>query len=454
MQSVNQDVENRDQFGSKWGFILAAAGSAVGLGNLWRFPKEVGSNGGGAFVLLYLFFIIILGSSMVLAEFIIGRRGKGSAVECYSKVNQKFKWVGYLGMIAVIVLLAFYAIIGGWTIAYSFKAVTGGLSNLTPDELGGIFGGLVSNPTQLLINQVLFLVATAFIVAKGIAGGIEKYCKVLMPMLFVLLVIMAIRSITLPGAMAGVMWYLKPDFSAINSSVIVGALGQAFFSLSLGTGGMVTYASYLNSKENLGSTAISVTIADTTVALLAGFIIIPAVFAFNLEVGAGPGLVFITLPQVFASMPMGNVFAVLFFFLLFVAALTSSIGMLEVGVAFMEERMSMSRQKITWLATLIVFIFRCTTTAKFWPLESYYIRGRNFLDMYDYFVSNLSIPLVGLLTAVLLGYVWKKEDVMDEATSSGTFQSSLYGTWYNLIKYVVPVILIIVYLQALGIIKL
>lgn len=453
MQNVDQDVQSRDQFGSRWGFILAAAGSAVGLGNLWRFPKEVGSNGGGAFVILYLFFIILLGGSMVLAEFVIGRRGKGSAVECYSKVNKNFKWVGYLGMIAVIVLLAFYAIIGGWTISYTFKAVTGGLSNLSSDELGGLFGGLVSNVPQLLLNQVLFLGATAYIVAKGIAGGIEKYCKVLMPLLFVLLVIMAIRSVTLPGAMAGVIWYLKPDFSAINSSVIVGALGQAFFSLSLGTGGMVTYASYLNKKENLGSTALSVTIADTSVALLAGFIIIPAVFAFNLEVGAGPGLVFITLPQVFANMPFGSLFAVVFFFLLFVAALTSSIGMLEVGVAFLEERMSMSRQKLTWLATGIVFVLGIPPLLSFGPWSHITFAGRNFLDMYDYFVSNLSIPLVGLLTAVLLGFVWKKEDVMDEATSEGAYQSAIYSIWYKVMKFVIPIILGVVYLQALGIIK-
>lgn len=454
MQKVNQEIKDRDQFGSKWGFVLAAAGSAVGLGNLWRFPKEVGSNGGGAFVLLYLFFIIILGGSMVLAEFVIGRRGKGSAVECYSKVSKKFKWVGYLGMVAVIVLLSFYAIIGGWTISYTFKALTGGLSNLKPYELGGLFGQLVSNPTQLIFNQVLFLVATAFIVAKGIAGGIERYCKVLMPLLFVLLVILAFRSITLPGAMAGVVWYLKPDFTAINSSVIVGALGQAFFSLSLGTGGMVTYASYLNSKEHLGSTAISVTIADTCVALLAGFIIIPAVFAFNLEVGAGPGLVFITLPQVFASMPLGNVFAVVFFFLLFVAALTSSIGMLEVGVAFMEERMNMPRQRVAWIAAFIVFVLGVPPLMSFGAWSHITVGGKNILDMYDYFVSNLSIPLVGLLTSILLGFVWKKEDTMEEVTSGGAYQSRLYDIWYLLIKYVIPVILFVVYLQALGIIKL
>lgn len=450
--SANSE-KKRDQFNSKLGFILAAAGSAVGLGNLWRFPYVTGNNGGGAFVFLYLICIIVIGACLVIAEFAIGRNGKSNAIESYGKINKKFKGVGYLAMAAALVLFSFYAIIGGWTIYYVFQAISGKLIGLAPDKLGMVFDTLISSPAQLMIYQIIFLLATAFIVAKGISGGIEKYCNVLMPGLFIMLIILAIRSMTLPGAMEGIIWYLKPDLSKITGSTVVSALGQAFFSLSLGSGCMITYASYLSKKENIPNTAIAVTLADTGVALLAGFVILPAVFAFNLEVGAGAGLAFVTLPQVFNQMPLGALFAVVFFALLVVAALTSSIGMLEVAASFVVEKTKMNRGKATWLTTLFVFALGIPPLMSFGPWSNVKVGGRNIFDMYDYFVSNISFPLVGLFGAILVGYIWNKKDVIDEVTSSGQNHFKLVNIWYSLIKYVIPVVLFIIFLQAIGILK-
>jgi NSS family neurotransmitter:Na+ symporter len=448
------DGKKRDQFSSKFGFILAAAGSAVGLGNLWRFPYQVGSNGGGAFVLIYLICIIFIGGSIMLAEMAIGRSGKSNAVESYAKISKKFAAVGYWAIAATFALFAFYAIIGGWTIFYVVQTITGRLIGLPPDQLGATFGGLLGSPYQMLLYQVIFLIMTGYVVSKGISGGIEKYCRVLMPALFIMMIILAVRAVTLPGAMEGVIWYLKPDFSQITGSTIVSAVGQAFFSLSLGAGGMITYASYLRDDENLGTTAVSVTIADTSVALLAGLIIMPAVFAFGLEPGEGAGLAFITLPHVFGQLPMGVVFATVFFLLLLVAALTSSIAMLETITTLVVEKSGMNRNKTSWLAVLIVFILGIPPLMSFGAWSHITFAGKNLFDIYDYFVSNITLPTVGLLTAILVGYIWKKEDVMVEVTGHGKFTGKIYDVWYFIIKFVAPVVLTLIALTSLGIIKI
>lgn len=452
-ESANTD-NKRDQFGSRLGFILAAAGAAVGLGNLWRFPYMTGTNGGGAFVFVYLICVVLFGASLLIVEFAIGRNGKANAIECYGKINKNFKFVGYWGMLGVFLLLAFYAIIGGWTIFYTYAAITGKIIGQSSESLKATFGGLVSNPAQIVIYQVVFLIATAYIVAKGISGGIEKYCNILMPGLFLMLVILAIRSLTLPGAMEGLVWYLKPDLSKINGSVIVSALGQAFFSLSLGSGGMVTYASYLNKKEKLTEISVSVALADTAVAIVAGLVIFPAVFAFGLEPGAGPGLLFITLPQVFSRMPLGWLFAVVFFILLIVAALTSSIGMLEVAVTYVIEKTRMGRAKAAWLLTLLVFAAGIPPLMSFGGWGNIKPFGKNFFDLYDYFVSNITFPVVGLLGAILVGYLWHREAVFAEVTSDGAHRFKWIGIWYFIIKYVTPVAVTLIFLQAIGVLKL
>ena len=451
---ITADGKKRDQFGSKFGFILAAAGSAVGLGNLWRFPYQVGSNGGGAFVMIYLLIIIIIGASIMLAEMAIGRSGKANAVESYRKISDKFQFVGYWAIAATALLFAFYAIIGGWTIFYVVQTVSGRLIGLPADQLGATFGGLLGSPYQMLIYQILFLVMTGFVVSKGISGGIEKYCKVLMPALFVMMIILAIRAITLPGAIEGVIWYLKPDFSQITGNTIVSAMGQAFFSLSLGAGGMITYASYLKDDDNIGSTSVAVVVADTSVALLAGLIIMPAVFAFGLEPGEGAGLAFITLPHVFGQMPLGVVFASVFFLLLLVAALTSSIAMMETIVTLLVEKTKSTRSKISWMTIAAVFVLGIPPLMSFGAWSNVTLGGKNLFDIYDYFVSNITLPAVGLLTAILVGYIWKKEDVMAEVTSHGRFNNKIYDVWYFIIKFVAPVVLGVIMLTSLGIIKM
>ncbi|MCT4565710.1 MAG: sodium-dependent transporter [Maledivibacter sp.] len=448
-----RNEQSRDNFKSRTGFILAAAGSAVGLGNIWRFPKEVGSNGGGAFVLIYLFFILVIGMSVLLGEFAIGRNGRSSVVKSYGKINKNFKFVGYISMSAVIILLSFYSIVGGWTILFAIKSLWGN-AGLISSGGTSFFDMITSNPTYLVSGTLFFLIATAFIVSKGISGGIERYCKILMPILFLLLVVIAVRSVTLPGAMAGVIWYLKPDFSVITGKTVVNALGQAFFTLSLGAGSMITYSSYLNKDVNLGTTALSVTLADTFVALLAGFVTIPAVFAFNLELKAGPGLVFLTLPKVFTKMPMGSIFSILFFFLLFIAAITSSISMLEVSVSFLSERLPhFKRSSLSWLATLAVFIIGIPPLLSFGSLSDFSLFGKNLFDLYDYYVSNLSLPFAGLMTTFLVGYMWNKKAVLGEVSNNGRLNSSIYGFWYKVIKYIAPWVLLLIFLNAIGIVK-
>ena len=452
MDNTNK-AKGNDGFSSKLGFILAAAGSAVGLGNLWRFPYMAGMNGGGSFVLLYLLCVILIGLSLLAVEIIIGRNGKASAIECYGKHNKGFKIAGYLGTIAIMLLLSFYAIIGGWTIAYIFKALSGNLIGLSPDELGSVMGALFSSPGQLVVYQILFLAATAYIVAKGIAGGIEKYCKVLMPALFVMLIVLAIRSVTLPGAWEGLVWLFKPDFTKITGATVVSALGQAFFSLSIGSCGMVTYAAYLNKKENIPQISLSVAVADTAVGLLAGIVILPAVFAFGLEPGAGAGLVFITLPQVFSSMPFGTILAVAFFILLFVAAITSSINMLEVWVTIAVEKTKMNRVKSTIACTLLAFVIGIPPLLSFGPWSNILVFGKNFMDLYDYTSSSVLFPVVGILGAILVGYVWDKKAVLNEITNEGELPFKMFNIWYASVRYVIPVVLTLIFLQAVGILK-
>ena len=452
--STSNKVDKRDHFNSRIGFILAAAGSAVGLGNIWKFPYQVGKNGGGAFVFVYIIFILFIGLSVVITEMIIGRHGKSNVIECYGKCNSKFKIVGWFGMIASLLLYAYYAVVGGWTIFYLVKAFTGQFGVSSSGSFGAMFDSFCQSPIKLIIYQIIFLIITAFIISKGISGGIEKYCKVLMPGLFIMLIIMAIRSITLPGALKGVEWYLKPDFSKINSSVLVSAMGQAFFTLSLGVGTMVTYSSYLKSDENIGTTSISVTIFDTLVALVAGFVILPAVFAFNLEPSEGPGLVFVTLPHVFSQMPFGTLFAIIFFALLIIAAITSSISMLEISTTFVVEKTKMNRKKATWLLTLLIFILGIPVVMGFGPWGHVQLAGKKFFDIYDYFVSNITMPLVGLFGTILVGHIMKKDVVMNELTNNGTLNAKLKMVWYALVRWLIPIVLLLISLQSLGILKI
>jgi len=335
----------RGQFTTRAGFILVAAGSAVGLGNIWKFPYLVGENGGAVFLLLYLGFVFTIGLSIMLAEFAIGRRAQKNPVGAFRNLKGR-AWaaVGGMGVFSGFIILSFYRVVGGWTIAYAAKTAMGLLGNGDAKALGGVFGSFIAAPFEPIIYHGIFMALTVAVVVRGIDGGIEKACRVLMPVLFVLLVVLCFRSLTLPGAEKGVAFFLNPDFSKVSWGMVTAALGQAFFSLSLGMGAMITYGSYLSKDTRLPGAALWVTSLDSLIAVLAGFMILPAVFAFGFDPSAGPGLTFITLPAVFSKIPLGTFFGTLFFVLLAVAALTSAMSLLEVVVAYLVDERNIPRR--------------------------------------------------------------------------------------------------------------
>jgi len=417
---------------------MAAAGSAVGLGNIWRFPYMTGENGGGAFIIIYLFFVLIVGLSVMVAEFAVGRRTQQSAVGAYKSVSNKWTFAGVLGVLSGFFIMGFYPVVGGWAIAYIFKSLSGLLA--APDAIGDVFGGFITSPTQPIIWFLIFLAMNTLIVAKGIAGGIEKAGKVLMPTLFVLLILIAMRSMTLPGAGAGLEFLFKPDFSKVTGETFLAALGQAFFSLSLGMGCMITYGSYLNKKENLPSNALMVTLMDTGVALLAGLAIFPALFAFNMEPAAGPGLVFVVVPQIFAAMGgIGTVFSAIFFIALTVAALTSSVSLMEVVVAYLIDSRGMERKPAVYLTSAIMVVTGLLSSLSLGVMSGVTFLGVGAFDFFDILTDKIFLAIGGMIIAIFCGWVLKKEDLEDELTNSGAVKFGLFNMWYALIKYVIPV---------------
>ncbi|MTI71752.1 MAG: sodium-dependent transporter [Firmicutes bacterium] len=441
----------RDSFGTKLGIIAAAAGSAIGLGNIWKFPYITGIFGGGAFLVVYLICIALIGLPVMLAEFIIGRRGQKNAIGSFKALAGDSKWYlsGTMGIASAFMILSFYGVVAGWTLDYVIKSLTNTFAGLSPDEIGGVFGGVVSSTWTPIAWQILFMILTGFIVVAGIKDGIEKYAKILMPILLVILLILDIRAITLPGASKGLNFLFKPDFTKLSVEAVLSALGHAFFSLSLGMGTMITYASYINKKENLGITALQVTIADTAIALLAGVAIFPAVFAFGVEPSAGPGLVFITLPNVFQQMPGGYFFGILFFSLLAVAALTSSISILEVVVAYFSEELDFDRKKATILATIAITIVGIPASLSMGIMSDFKIFGLNFFDTLDYISANILLPLGGLIISIFVGWKLGRNNVHDEVTSGGKYKAGYIPIFLILTKVVAPIAIAIVFLNGI-----
>lgn len=450
MENKHENHENREQWGSRLGFILAAAGSAIGLGNIWRFPTVVGQSGGGAFIFLYLLIIFVIGIPLMIGELTIGRRGKRNIVGAFQKIKPGGPWwfIGALGVLAGFVILSFYSVIAGWGIAYMFKFLTGQLTGLEPGQSADIFGALASSPVEPLIWHAIFMAMTIGIVIFGIDKGIERASKIMMPILFVLLFVLAIRSVTLDGAMEGVLWYITPDFSAINIQTILGALGQVFFSLSLGMGAIMTYGSYLPDEENIPSAAMFISLADIGIAILAGFIIIPAVFAFGLEPNAGPALIFITLPAVFGSMPFGNLVGALFFLLLTIAALTSAISLLEVPVAYFIDELKWNRLKASVIVGIVIFLLGIPSSLSQGLLSNNLFFGMEFLDFMDFFSSNLLLPIGGLLTALFIGWVWGTRNTIDEIQKKGV-HFGLRSPWAVVVQFVLPIVLLYILITGL-----
>lgn len=438
----------REQWGSKLGFILAAAGSAVGLGNIWRFPYITGQNGGAAFVLVYVALVFIIGFSVMLAEISIGRNAQLNAVGSFQKIKGgAWPIVGWMGVAAGFIILSYYGVIAGWTMAYIVKSFTGLMGAAEAGKAGDVFGGFISNGPQAIAWQAAFMFITIWVVFKGIGEGIEKYCKILMPALFLILLILIGRSVTLEGAGKGLAFYLSPDFSKINGGVILAALGQAFFSLSLGMGCMITYGSYLGKKEILPGAAAQVCFLDTMVAFLAGLVIFPAVFAFGVEPGAGPGLTFITLPSVFAKMPGGTIWSALFFLLLFIAALTSAISLLEVVTAYFMDEMKWSRAKAAWTMGIIIFLLGIPSALAQGAM-TINVFGKDFLSAADFLASNILLPLGGLFIAVFVGWIWT-DGARKEVTNDGAHPFGLMVPWVWVCKIVAPIAIAYIFITGL-----
>lgn len=443
----------RDGFGSRFGVLVAVAGSAVGLGNLWRFPYLVGTNGGAAFIILYLAFVILICLPIMFSEFIIGRRGQSNAFGSVKKIVPKSGWlsIGAISVIASIFILSFYSVVGGWTIEYIFKSFSANFLTADSSSLSTQFSGFSQSQFMPVVMHLLFLGITALIVVAGVKNGIERYSKILMPVLFFLVLLLAIRSLTLSGAYTGVEFLFKPDFSKITSKAALAALGQAFFSLSLGMGCIITYGSYVNKKENLFKISFMSAAADTGFAILAGLAVIPAVFAFGISPGEGPSLVFITLPQVFAQLPFGQIVAAAFFFILLIAALTSSISLLEVVVAFCCEELKWSRLFSVIVTFIVVGIFGSFSSLSQGVLSHITVFGKTFFDFFDYTSSNILLPIGGLLVVLLVGWRMKRSHVLDELTSGGTItvKPIMFAIIYFLIRFVAPIAIITVLIHSL-----
>ena len=446
-------MAKRDSFGSGFGVLVAMAGSAVGLGNLWRFPYLVGTNGGAAFIIIYLAFVLLLALPIMYSEFIIGRRSQANVFGAYRVLAPGTKWcnTGYIYVLGSLAIISFYCVVGGWTMAYLWKAVTFEFSVADTVVLGDTFNRTVTSNTEPLIFMLIFLFVTAIIVMAGIKEGIERYTKVMMPLLFVIVVVVAARSLTLPDASAGLDFLFRPDFSKVTSKTLLDALGQAFFSLSIGCGTIMTYGSYVNKRENIVGLSAQTAITDTLFAIIAGLAIMPAVFSFGISPAEGPGLVFVTLPFIFAQIPFGAFLAILFFFMLFIAAITSSISQLEVIVSYLKEEFSMSRKVAITSSLVVIVTFGVLCSLSQGTLSDVKILGYNFFDFFDKTSANILLPLGGFFAVIFVGWKMKKQDVEDELTSGGLhkLRPAFLNFIYYSIKYLAPVVVAIVLISGL-----
>ena len=443
-------MEKRDSFASSFGVLVAMAGSAVGLGNLWRFPYLVGTNGGAAFIIIYLAIVAVLALPIMYSEFVVGRRAQSNVYGAFKKLAPNSKWgiTGILAIVCCILIVSFYSVVGGWTIDYLVKAISGEFS-AENTAFDGLFANTVSSNFRPLLFMLLFVGSSSAVLLSGVKDGIEKYSKVLMPLLFVMVIVIAVRSVTLPGAGEGLDFLFKPDFSKVTANTFLDALGQAFFSLSVGFGIIFTYASYVNRNENLVKMSVQTATADTLFAIIAGIAIMPAVFAFGIEPGQGPGLVFVTLPYVFAQLPLGSVLATIFFFVLYVAALTSAISLLEVAVAYVIEEFKISRKVSVLVVVGIVLFLGIFCSLSQGILGDVKILGNNIFDLFDKTTANILIPIGALLIVLFAGWRMKKEDFMDEITSGGKHR--INGMYLKVIlfsiRYLAPVIIAVIMLR-------
>ena len=450
-------MSERGTFGSKLAIVLATAGSAVGLGNIWRFPFMTGQNGGAAFILVYFACVFLLGIPGMVSEFIVGRRAQSNAARAYGAIGGKaWRFIGYLGILTSMIILGFYAVVAGWCLQYLFASVAGQLDGDAAYVID-YFKTFSSDPLRPCLWGVGFVLITHFVIARGVNDGIERASKLLMPLLLILLLVIVVASCLLPGAGAGIEFLLKPDFSKVSGSVFLEALGQAFFSLSLGTSCLCTYASYFKRDTNLLHSATQIALLDSAIAILAGLMIFPAAFSVGVQPDSGPSLIFITLPNVFreafGAMPVvGYVISILFYALLVFAALTSTISMHEIGTAFFHEELHIPRKRAAWILTIV-----CSTITVFCSLsvgayEGLRVLGLSLMDFCDYLTAQYMLPLGAFLTSIMLGWFVSRDTVQEEFTNSGTISVALFRVWLFAIRYVVPVCIVLIFLHQFGVI--
>lgn len=448
-------VNERASFGSKVGIILASAGSAVGLGNIWRFPCEVGNNGGAAFILVYLLCVVLLGLPVMVSEFLIGRRSRANTASAYQVLapGTWWKWVGFMGVLAAFLILSYYAVVAGWTLEYAVAAAAGRFIGGT--DFSAFFEGFVSDPWKPLAYMVVFMLLTHVIIVRGVKEGIEKFSKVMMPLLLLIICVLVVCSFSMPGSWEGLRFLFRPDFSKLTTSVVLSAMGQAFFSLSLAMGCLCTYASYFTKEANLMKTAGSVAFIDTCVAVMAGLIIFPAVFSVpGVTPDAGPGLVFKTLPYVFGlafgKLPwLGYIFSLMFYVLLVLAALTSMMSLHEVPTAYLHEKFGLTRKKAATIVTCGCIFLGIFSSLSFGVLGGVKIGPLTIFDLFDFVTAKLMIPLGGMLISIFTGWYLDRKLVRDEITNEGHLRFRFFGLYVFLLKYLAPVAIGIIFVNEL-----
>ena len=448
----------RETFGTRTGMLLSMAGSAIGLGNIWRFPYMLGKNGGAAFLLLYVVMLVIVCLPVMISEYLIGRRGGSNPFRTFDRLapGSKWRWIGFIAVLASACILSFYCVVGGWSVKYLVEACSGTLTGYEGDY-AEFFASFIANPWKPLVYTMLFLCMTGLIIAFGVRKGIERMSKIMITVLFLIIVLVVIRSLSLPGAVEGVRYMFVPDFSKVTADTCIAAMGQAFFSLSIGCGCILTYASYVRKDENIIASSAWIAFFDTSFAVIAGLAIIPSVYAIALmngaepDVSAGPGLVFITLPGVFNSMPLGGLVAILFFLALLLAAITSAISLMEVVVAFILEELHSSRTRAVLISFILCGGLGVFCSLSFGPLEGFRLFGLSVFDFFDYITSNIMLPVGGLLLSVFAGWRLKRANYLDELTNGGKLNIPkwLALTIYYLVKLVAPLAILLIFLNCI-----
>ena len=441
------------QWSSRWAFIMAATGSAVGLGNIWRFPYLTGEYGGGAFVLMYIGCVLLVGIPIMMSEVLLGRRGRQSPINTMASLAEEegltsgWRYLGWMGVVAGFLILSFYSVVAGWTLEYIFQAGSGSFLTATDEEIGEIFDNLLRNPGQLMAMHTLFMALTVVVVAMGVQSGLERAVKFLMPALFILLLLMVGYAMSTDGFEEGLYYLFYPDWSKLSGEGFLAALGQAFFSLSLGMGAIMVYGSYLPDDASIANTSVTIALADTLVAIMAGLAIFPLVFAYGLETGSGPGLIFVTLPIAFGQMPYGQIFGTGFFILLLFAAWTSSISLLEPAVAWLVENRGIARARSAAIAGLIAWVLGIGSVLSFNLWQDYRLFDKTYFEIMEYVTSNIMLPLGGLLIAVFTAWLMSRKAVIEEL---GLGEGLIFRTWLFVVRYVAPIGVVIIFLHAIG----